>query len=167
MRALTQTEATGWRATLRAQGRSLVFTNGVFDLLHAGHVDYLERARALGDALCVGLNSDASTRALKGPLRPVVNERDRAYLVAALRCVDAVVIYDEPTAAALVEALRPDVYAKGGDWNLSDRVPPEVAVARRTGAAIRFIPFTPEHSTTSLIARILRAYADDASRPAT
>ncbi len=104
----------------QATGERVVFTNGVFDLLHLGHTQYLQRARALGDALIVGVNSDASTRALKGPLRPLVPEDDRAATLAALAAVDYVTIFDEPTAGPLVAALRPSVYVKGADYATSD-----------------------------------------------
>lgn len=150
--------ARAWREELRAAGRRLVFTNGHFDLLHVGHLDYLEAARSLGDALCVGLNSDASTSALKGPLRPFVPQEERARLLAALACVDAVVIFDSPTAEALVVTLEPDIYVKGGDWNLATRIPPEAAVARAHGAEVRFLPYMPEHSTTALVERIVSRY---------
>src|SRR5881275_839903 len=105
---------------LRAAGKKLVATNGCFDLLHVGHVRYLQAARALGDLLIVGLNSDASVRAYKGPGRPLVPQDERAELLAALRCVDYVVIFDEPTASALVSALQPDIYVKGGDYRADD-----------------------------------------------
>lgn len=157
-RVLSWEEARAWRANLRAAGKRLVFTNGHFDLLHVGHLDYLEEARALGDALCVGLNSDASTRALKGPSRPFIPQEERARLLAALACVDAVVIFDSPTAEELVAALEPDIYAKGGDWNLTSRVPPEARVAQSLGAEVRFLPYMPEHSTTALVERIVSRY---------
>jgi rfaE bifunctional protein nucleotidyltransferase chain/domain len=103
-------------SSLRDAGARIVLTNGIFDLLHIGHVRYLQQARALGDALVVGLNSDASTRRLKGPDRPLVPEAERAEVLAALACVDAVVIFDEDTAETLVSALRPEIYVKGGDY---------------------------------------------------
>ena len=106
------------RDRLDAAGRKLVFTNGCFDLLHAGHVRYLNQARALGDAMVVAVNSDASVRALKGPARPVNNENDRAEVLAALRVVDAVVIFDDERATRLIEAIRPHIYAKGGDYTV-------------------------------------------------
>ena len=101
---------------MRARGKLMVFTNGCFELLHVGHIRYLQAARALGDALVVGLNSDESVRAIKGPPRPLVPQAERAELLAALGCVDYVVIFDEPTAEALVGALKPEVYVKGGDY---------------------------------------------------
>ncbi|MCC7353520.1 MAG: adenylyltransferase/cytidyltransferase family protein [Anaerolineae bacterium] len=161
-RVLSWEAARAWREELRAAGRRLAFTNGHFDLLHVGHLDYLEAARALGNALCVGLNGDASTRALKGPSRPFVPQEERARLLAALACVDAVVVFDSPTAEALVAALEPDVYVKGGDWNLATRIPPEATVAQSYGAEVRFLPYLPEHSTTALVERIVRRYAGGA-----
>lgn len=145
------------RELARAAGQTVVFTNGHFDLLHLGHVDYLQRARALGDVLIVGLNSDASTRALKGPGRPIVPQVERARMLAALACVDYVTIFDAPTANALVEALRPDVYAKGGDWG-RDREPPEADVVRGYGGQVHFIPYLAGHSTSDLIETIVARY---------
>jgi len=150
-------------ARLQAEGKVIVFTNGHFDLLHYGHVRYLQQARALGDFLVVGVNSDASTRQLKGPGRPIVPEQERAALLAALECVDRVVVFDAPTAEALVVALRPQVYVKGGDWagggphagQGRGEGPPEARVAREHGAEVVFLPYLPGHSTSDLIARIL------------
>lgn len=146
-------------ARLRAEGKVVVFTNGHFDLLHYGHVRYLQEARALGDFLIVGVNSDASTRALKGPGRPIVPAEERAAVVAALACVDRVVIFSSLTAEALVEALRPQVYVKGGDWRPGEarggeQGPPEAAVVARYGGRVVFLPYLPGHSTSDLIARI-------------
>lgn len=149
---LTLTQAIQARAQLRAAGLTLVFTNGHFDLLHVGHLDYLERARALGDALFVGINDDASTAALKGPGRPLVPAAERARLVAALRCVDAAIIFDTPTAIPLIEALRPEVYAKGGDYH--DKPLPERPAVERSGGRVILIDLVPDRSTTALIARI-------------
>lgn len=147
-----------YAGTLRAAGTRLVVTNGVFDLLHAGHVLYLAAARALGDALLVGLNSDASTRALKGPGRPLVAESERAAVLLALRAVDAVTIFEELTAGPLLEALRPAIYVKGGDYALAGAdtgTPlPEEPVVRAYGGEIRLIPYLPGHSTSALVARI-------------
>ncbi len=139
------------RARLQAAGRTLVFTNGCFDLLHAGHADYLEFARAQGDALAVGLNSDRSVRALKGPSRPIVPEVDRARVLAALGCVDYVVIFDEDEPAALIEALTPDVLVKGEDWahHVSGRDWVEAH-----GGRVVLAPLTPGRSTSGLVARL-------------
>ena len=138
-----------WR---ERQGGRVVFTNGVFDLLHPGHVDVLTGARARGDALVVGLNSDASVRRLKGPARPVRSEGDRAYVLAALECVDAVAVFEEDTPLELVRALQPDVIVKGGDYTPDSVVGADVVRARRGEVVI--IPLTPGHSTTSTIERL-------------
>lgn len=151
---MDQAEAAAWAAGLRAAGRAVVFTNGCFDLLHRGHVDYLQRARALGDALAVGLNGDASVRLLKGPGRPILPEADRAAVLAALRAVDAVVIFQEPTAEALAAALRPAIYVKGGDWGDAARVPPEAAVVLGDGGRVQYIPYLPGRSTSEIVAQI-------------
>jgi rfaE bifunctional protein nucleotidyltransferase chain/domain len=135
----------------RARGEQLVLTNGVFDLLHVGHLRYLRQARAEGDILVVGLNSDASTRALK-PGRPLVPEAERAELLAALEPVDYVTVFDAPTADALIAALRPDVYVKGGDYDVEQL--PEAATARRVGARLVFVPLVPGRSTTGLLERL-------------
>ncbi|AGY57017.1 D-glycero-beta-D-manno-heptose 1-phosphate adenylyltransferase [Gloeobacter kilaueensis] len=132
--------------------RPLVLTNGCFDILHAGHVHYLEQARALGRTLVVGLNSDQSVRQLKGPTRPVVPEGERATVLAALRAVDAVVVFAEATATALVEALQPDIYVKGGDYATRDL--PEAQAVAAGGGKIVLIPFRWQTSTSALLARI-------------
>ena len=130
-----------------------MFTNGCFDLLHPGHVAYLETARSLGDALVVGLNSDASVRGLgKGADRPIVAEGDRAAVLGALRAVDAVVVFDERTPVRLMREVKPDVYVKGGDYRVEDL--PEAAVAEEIGAEVRIIPFESGYSTSSLVERI-------------
>ena len=142
--------------SLRESGARLVFTNGCFDLLHPGHVSYLEAARSLGDALVVGLNSDASVRGLgKGPDRPLVPEADRAAVLGALRAVDSVVIFDERTPVRLMREVRPAVYVKGGDYRIEDL--PEAEVAAEIGAEVRIIPFEPGYSTSALVERIRRA----------
>lgn len=142
-------DARAWRE--RQSGR-VVFTNGVFDLLHPGHVDVLLGARRLGDALIVGLNSDASVKRLKGPDRPIRSEEDRAYVLAAFEMVDCVVIFEEDTPIQLVKSLRPDVLVKGGDYSEATIVgAPEV---RGWGGDVRVIPITPGHSTTNLVNRL-------------
>ena len=131
----------------------LVFTNGVFDLLHPGHVSYLAAARELGDALVVGVNSDASARRLgKGPGRPVNAEADRALMIASLEAVDAVCLFDEDTPGDLIDLLRPDVLVKGGDYHVEDVVGREVVEA--TGGRVVLIPFVAGYSTTELVQRI-------------
>ncbi len=137
---------------LRAGGKRIVFTNGCFDLLHAGHVRYLEAARALGDCLVLGLNSDASVRRLKGPGRPVNPACDRAEVVGALRAVDYVTIFDEPTAEALAALVRPDVYVKGGDY--TPETLPEAKVVERFGGRVEFIRLVEGRSTTGVIGKI-------------
>ena len=139
--------------SLREGGGRVVFTNGCFDLLHPGHVAYLEAARSLGDALVVGLNSDESVRGLgKGPGRPIVTEGDRAAVLGALRAVDAVVIFDERTPVRLMREVRPAVYVKGGDYRIEDL--PEAEVAEEIGAEVRIIPFKPGYSTSALVEKI-------------
>lgn len=134
----------------RREAGTLVFTNGVFDLLHPGHVEYLEAARALGDRLLVALNTDRSARGLaKGPGRPVADERARARVVAGLAAVDCVVLFDEPTPQALITALCPDVLVKGGDYAYSAMVGADVVEA--AGGRIVIVPFVPGYSTTALV----------------
>ncbi|MES9996876.1 D-glycero-beta-D-manno-heptose 1-phosphate adenylyltransferase [Desulfovibrio aminophilus] len=133
-------------------GYRLVFTNGCFDLLHPGHVDLLTRARALGDGLILGLNSDDSVRRLKGPERPVVSERERAFVLAGLACVDFVVVFGEDTPLRLITAVRPRILVKGGDWPVERIVGREVVQA--DGGSVRSLPLLPGYSTTALIERI-------------
>jgi D-glycero-beta-D-manno-heptose 1-phosphate adenylyltransferase len=133
--------------------RPLVFTNGVFDVLHRGHVSYLAQARALGAALLVALNTDASARGLgKGPDRPLNNEQDRAFVLAALQAVDFVVLFEEPTPCAVIERIRPDIYVKGGDYAVDQL--PEAALVRRWGGQALAIPFVSGYSTSALVGRI-------------
>ena len=143
-----------WRESLRAAGRRLVVTNGCFDLLHAGHVTYLESARAQGDALLVGLNGDASVRELKGPDRPVVPEADRALVLAGLGCVDAVCLFTEVRAHHFLTLAQPDVYVKGGDYSLATLNPDERSAVEAAGGQIVFLPFLPGRSTSGLLAKI-------------
>jgi rfaE bifunctional protein nucleotidyltransferase chain/domain len=156
-RIVSLEEALTVRGKLQAEGKTVVFTNGHFDLLHMGHVDYLQRARELGDVLAVGLNSDASTRALKGEKRPIVPQGERARMLAALACVDYVIIFEETTANSLVEALKPDLYVKGGDWGEGHN-PPEAEVVAGYGGQVRILPYLPEHSTTRLIETIVERF---------
>jgi D-beta-D-heptose 7-phosphate kinase/D-beta-D-heptose 1-phosphate adenosyltransferase len=136
----------------RRQGRRIVFTNGCFDLLHRGHVDLLNRAKALGDVLVVGLNTDAGVRELKGPGRPLTSLEDRAQVLAALSCVDHLVAFDEPTASRLVELLRPDVYVKGGD--VVREAVPEAPLVEAYGGQVRILPHAQDRSTTAIVERI-------------
>jgi rfaE bifunctional protein nucleotidyltransferase chain/domain len=140
--------------SLRAQGRKLVLTNGCFDLLHPGHVRYLQAARALGDALVVAINGDDSVRALKGEGRPLNSERDRAELVAALESVDHVVIFPEVRVTSLLGKVRPAIYVKGGDYTPATLHPEERAALEKIGAEIRILPFEPGYSTSGLIGKM-------------
>lgn len=137
---------------LRAEGKRIVFTNGCFDLLHVGHIRYLQQARDLGDCLIVGLNSDASVRALKGESRPVNSEDERAELLGALRAVDYVALFSEPTAERLIRCIRPHVYAKGGDYSVETL--PEAETVRECGGVVQLLPFSDGRSTTRLIEKI-------------
>ncbi len=149
--------AVAQREALRTAGKRVVLTNGVFDLLHTGHLYYLQQARALGDALFIALNADASVRALKGPSRPVQSEEQRAYALGALACVDAVFIFRTPRLDAEIRALRPDVYTKAGDYTLEKLDAGERSALQDVGAEIKFMPFLAGFSTTALIARIKAA----------
>jgi rfaE bifunctional protein nucleotidyltransferase chain/domain len=157
---ITLEEARLRRQVLRETGKKLVFTNGHFDLLHVGHLDYLEKARALGDALYVGVNSDESTRRLKGEGRPLVPAVERARLLAALVPVTAVLIFDGNTANIPIATLQPEIYVKGGDYALPDdtsdtrKLLPEIPTVGRYGGEIIFIDYLPNHSTSHLIARV-------------
>lgn len=147
------------RETLRQERRIVVLTNGCFDLLHLGHVRYLQQARALGDCLIVGVNSDASVRRLKGPSRPLQPETDRAEILAALVCVDYVVLFGDDTAERLVDTLRPDIYVKGGDYAAASQeellnILPEARVVRSYGGRVQVLPYVPGKSTSALVQRI-------------
>lgn len=145
----------------RFHDRKIVFTNGCFDLLHLGHVEYLENARALGDVLIVGLNADASVRALKGPERPFQNEEARARILAALEFVDGVVLFEEETPVALIELVKPDVLVKGGDYQVEDVAGGDFVVAN--GGSVEILPFIEGHSTTALSEKMGAAAAKSAS----
>ena len=138
---------------LRAEGKRVVFTNGVFDILHVGHLRYLQDARALGDALLVGVNADASVRRLKGDSRPVNPEHERAELLAALRCVDGVCIFAEDTPVELIRAVNPNIHAKGGDYKNPDALP-ETPVVRELGGEVVILPLVPNRSTSRVIEKI-------------
>lgn len=147
--------AARWVKRLQVQGGKAVFTNGCFDLLHLGHVRYLEEARSLGDALIVGVNTDDSVKRLnKDPDRPINPEGDRAALLAALACVDKVVLFGEDTPWELITALQPDILVKGGDYQIDQIAGRDVVQAR--GGEVRVIPLVPGYSTTGLLARIRR-----------
>lgn len=149
---LTLEQAIALRGFLRELERPLVFTNGHFDLLHVGHLDYLEKARELGSALIVGVNGDGGTERLKGDGRPIIPAAERARLVAALNPVTAAIIFDDDTADKLIEALRPEIYVKGGDYRTKPL--PERATVEAYGGCIELIDFLEGHSTSDLIARI-------------
>ncbi|WP_313993525.1 D-glycero-beta-D-manno-heptose 1-phosphate adenylyltransferase [uncultured Selenomonas sp.] len=148
---IRRTQIAQFSAVLRDAGARVVFTNGCFDILHAGHVRYLAAARALGDYLILGLNSDASVRRLKGETRPVNDENDRAAVVGALKSVDAVVIFGEDTAEALIDEVRPAVYVKGGDYTRETL--PEARIVEAYGGEVAFIPLVAGKSTTNIIER--------------
>lgn len=151
-RLLTCDEASACAERTRAGGGTVVFTNGVFDLLHPGHVRYLQAARALGDTLIVGINSDRSVRAIKGADRPINQESERAEVLLALACVDAVAIFDEETPHQIIRAITPDVLVKGADWALDDIVGRDVVEGRR-GRVVR-MDLSPGFSTSHLISKV-------------
>lgn len=144
-------------AQARTEGKRIVLANGCFDLIHVGHVRYLQAARALGDLLVVGINSDASVRALKGPGRPILSATERAEIIAAFACVDFVTIFDEPTADDLLHALQPDVHAKGTDYT-EDSVP-EREVVRSYGGAVAIVGDAKKHSSKELVQRIVERFS--------
>ena len=145
-----------WRAQVRSSGRQLVVTNGCFDLLHAGHVSYLEKARSLGDMLLIGLNGDESVHQLKGEGRPVNTEQDRAAVLAALESVSGVCIFTDRSANQFLAVCRPDIYVKGGDYTVETIPQDERRTVEHAGGSIRFIPFVPGKSTTALLKKIAK-----------
>ena len=149
---------------LKREGKKVVFTNGCFDILHAGHTRYLREARKLGDALILALNSDSSVRSIKGPMRPIVPEAERAEVVASLDSVDYVTVFDELTPLELIEFLRPDVIVKGGDWAEKDIVGAETV--RKWGGRVAIMPEIEGASTTNIIDKVLQVYrsADEAGK---
>lgn len=149
-------QAIAWRESLRKENKKLVVTNGCFDLIHRGHAKYLWDSRNLGDALLLLMNSDESVRALKGPSRPIVGESDRAYVLASLASVDAVVAFNAERCDAEFLALRPDIYVKGGDYSIEKINPQERDALLSAGADIRFIPFIPGFSTTEILEKITK-----------
>jgi rfaE bifunctional protein nucleotidyltransferase chain/domain len=149
---MSRAEAVAWRRELGRQGKRVVFTNGVFDILHPGHVRYLATARSHGDALIVAVNSDRSVRAIKGPTRPVNTEADRAEVVTALACVDAAVVFDEDTPFDIISAIQPDVLVKGADW-AHDAIVGRDIVEARGGVVIR-VKVEEGHSTTNVIKKV-------------
>ena len=152
----SRTDVVSLVSRLRAAGKKIVFTNGVFDLMHPGHLRYLRAARALGDALIVGVNSDRSTRANKGPERPITPEDERSEVLAALACVDGTVIFDEETPQDLIAALQPDVLVKGADW-AEDAIVGREIVEARGGRVVR-MKIEPGYSTTRIVERIRQTH---------
>ena len=153
---LTREQAIQQASQWRAEGQQIVFTNGCFDIVHLGHIDYLEKARSLGNRLILGLNTDTSVSCIKGPLRPVVNEYARARLMAALEFVDAVTLFGEPTPLELIEAVQPDVLVKGDDYTVDTIVGADFVLGR--GGRVETIALVPGYSTTKLIERIKQSY---------
>lgn len=154
MGVLSECEVVAFVRQLRTQGKVVVFTNGVFDLLHPGHIRYLQAARAEGDALIVGVNSDRSTRAIKGPSRPIIPEAERVEIVAALACVDAAVVFDEDNPHRIISLVQPDVLVKGADWP-ADQIVGRDIVEARGGRVVR-VPVVPGQSTTAILRRLSR-----------
>ena len=149
------------RAEWSRNGQTVVWTNGCFDLLHVGHIRSLRDARALGDILIVGINSDAGVRRIKGDSRPIVNQQDRAEVIAALETVDYVTVFDEPDPTAALARLRPDIHCKGADYADGARPVPERETVLSYGGRIRFLPLHPGRSTTDLVARLLHPAGKD------
>ena len=152
----TRAESVALVERLRSAGKTIVFTNGVFDLLHVGHLRYLQRARELGDALIIGLNSDRCVREIKGPERPITTEAERAEVLEALRCVDGVVVFDEPTPWNLIAAIQPDVLVKGADW-AEDAIVGRDIVEARGGRVVR-VALEAGHSSSAIVAKIRRRH---------
>ncbi len=152
----TREEIKDVRAVLKAEGRKVVFTNGVFDILHAGHVDYLNKARAAGDVLILGLNSDASVRRIKGEKRPIVPEHERAFVLANLKAVDYVTLFEEDTPHEIISDLIPDILIKGADWAIDKIVGRDIVEAN--GGIVKTIEFVNQTSTTNIIKTVIERY---------
>jgi len=155
-RVMTGPQAAAFATSARASGQRIVFTNGVFDLLHPGHVRYLREARGLGDLLIVGVNADESVRRNKGPERPINRQDERAEVLAALECVDGVVIFAEDTPADIIRLVQPDILVKGADWPADQIVGRDTVESR--GGRVVLVPVEAGHSTTSIVERIRNAY---------
>ena len=146
------------RKQLKHQNKKVVFTNGCFDLIHAGHVDYLSKAKALGDVMIVGLNSDASVKSIKGSKRPILNETERSFIISNLKPVDYVTLFDEDTPKLLIEELLPDILVKGADWKIDNIVGKDVIIAN--GGEVRTIEFINDQSTSNIIKIIVDRFKD-------
>jgi D-beta-D-heptose 7-phosphate kinase/D-beta-D-heptose 1-phosphate adenosyltransferase len=146
------------RKKLKEENKKLVFTNGCFDILHAGHVDYLNKAKEMGDALIVALNSDVSVRRIKGPKRPVVNETERAFIIANLKCVDFVTFFDEDTPKEIIDLLIPDILVKGADWSMDKIIGRDVV--EKNGGEVKTIEFINFQSTSKIIETIIDRYKE-------
>jgi len=144
------------RSEFKKNGKKVVFTNGVFDIIHAGHVDYLNKAKALGDILIVGLNSDKSVRRIKGEKRPIINEEERAFILSNLKAVDYVIYFEENTPEKLINELIPDVLIKGSDWSIDNIVGKDTVISN--GGEVKTIEFVTSQSTSGIIKRILEKY---------
>ena len=154
---LSLADAIEARTALRESGKTMVMTNGCFDLLHVGHISYLQEAKKLGDELWVLINSDASVKALKGPDRPIETEAERAYCLAALSCIDRIVVFENPRLVEEIHQLKPDVYTKAGDYTIDTIHKGERAAFEAVGTEIQFLPFLEGFSTTKMIAKIIKA----------
>jgi D-beta-D-heptose 7-phosphate kinase/D-beta-D-heptose 1-phosphate adenosyltransferase len=141
---------------LKAKGRKVVFTNGCFDILHVGHIRYLEKAKSLGDVLIVGVNSDRSVRQIKGPQRPILPEEERAEILSGLWCVDHIILFDDPTPLKLITTLLPHILAKGGDWSKETTAGREVV--EESGGEVVIIPFVQESSSTNIIETVIKRF---------
>lgn len=155
-KTVSQPQAQEIRRQAKAAGKKVVFTNGVFDILHRGHVEYLQKARELGDLLIIGLNSDASVQRIKGPKRPLCSQEDRAIVLSALACVDHIVLFDEDTPQKLIETLIPDTLVKGADYSVEQIVGADVVL--KNGGKVLPIELTPGKSTSGLINKIVETY---------
>ena len=144
---------------LKAEGKKIVFTNGCFDLIHAGHVDYLSKSKAMGDVLIVGLNSDDSVRRLKGKMRPILKEKERAFILSNLKPVDFVIFFDEDTPQKLIEELLPDILVKGSDWAIDEIVGADEVIAN--GGEVKTIEFVNDQSTSKIIQKIVSGYQNN------
>jgi rfaE bifunctional protein nucleotidyltransferase chain/domain len=156
---VSQKELAGIVATLKQQGRKIVTTNGAFDILHVGHAKALQAAKALGDVLIVGLNSDSSVKQYKSDKRPVIGENDRAEMLAALSCVDYVAIFSEADPRSFLELVKPHIHTKSGDYNAEKMI--ETPTVRRSGGEVRIMPFVAGKSTTGIIERIREVYGQE------